>query len=165
MAQTPRMPRRTNTNRLWSVTAYARASRRPTAVPSINCWGEEHDALPWTPMRFGMKRTWRMWVMMSHVLLHYKLQCYNRCSWLTRITMSSMCINESQERNIPEVMWNWKRNRISPSPCTVSIRVAQVNRVPSRVSTFCSTCMAPLQRALEGCRRQEALFQAPGAVS
>ena len=63
MVQMPRMPRTANTNRLWSVTAYARASWRPTDTGlSIYCRGEE---LPYLECRWrsgwkvGPSGSWR----------------------------------------------------------------------------------------------------------
>ena len=67
MVKTPRMPRTANTSRLWSVTAYALAKRRPTDSGSILHYRGREDALPWMPMRFGMKRKLSKWTMALHV--------------------------------------------------------------------------------------------------
>ena len=79
--------------------------------------------------------------------------------------MSSMCINKNHERNIPEEMKNLKRSWLTVPSCTVALCIAQVNRMLSQVYTSFAICMALPHTALEGCHRQEALFQAAQAVS
>ena len=78
-----------------------------------------------------------------------------------------MCIiNESHERNIPEVtVWTGKRKWISLSPCTIAVRIMRVNRALSQVSTSFSIYTSLLQAALKGCRRREELFQASCTVN
>ena len=51
------------------------------------------------------------------------------------------------------------------SRSTVAMRIAQVNRALSQVSTYVSICMALLQTALEGCHRPEELSQAAGLLA
>ena len=70
-----------------------------------------------------------------------------------------MYINESHERNIPEVMGNSLKSRLSLSRCTVAPGIARVSRVLSQVSTYFAICMTLLQIVLKGCHRPEALFQ------
>ena len=101
--------------------------------------------------------------MALHTLLSYKLLCDIDALDLLQL-MSYMCINESHERNIPEVMWDSMRLSYL-SRCTVAMRIAQVNKTLSQVSTYFSICMTLLRTALKGYRRQEALFQTAGVVS
>ena len=124
---------------------------------------DRRDALPWMLMTAGMNRASAKWVMALHTLLSYKLLCDIDALDLLQL-MSYMCINESHERNIPEVMWDSMRLSYL-SRCTVAMRIAQVNKTLSQVSTYFSICMTLLRTALKGYRRQEALFQTAGVVS
>ena len=101
-----------------------------------------------------------------HVLIYYKLLCVTiNVLRLLQLPNVKLCVNERHERNIPEVMRNQSKERLSVSQCTITLRIARVHRARSQVSTFFSTCMTLLQIALEGCHRQEELFQAAWAVS
>ena len=105
IAQTPRMPRTDNTSRLWSVTAYARNRRRATDTRVIALLlRKRYYALPWLPIMAGMIRASMKRDMALHVLINFKLLCSNKCSRLTAITMSYICINKNHERIIPEEM-------------------------------------------------------------